>query len=111
MRVIPIERTRASGSKTARYLEMQPWISKGYVSISYNAKHKEMCLQHMEKITLNNVHRRDDICDSSYDAVKLALIDNVLRINDNKESNEVAKFLANNERMALMKRQNNKRGW
>jgi hypothetical protein len=32
----------------------------------------------MRKITANDSHRRDDICDTLYDSVKLGLIDNVI---------------------------------
>jgi hypothetical protein len=37
-----------------------------------------MCIDHCRKITANNSHRHDDIADTLYDAVKLALIDGVI---------------------------------
>lgn len=70
-----INRTAASGSKTSRYLEMQPYIASKRVTFSIGAKHINMCVNHMSKITANSSHRRDDIADNLYDSVKIALID------------------------------------
>lgn len=78
LRVIEIERTRASGSKTDRFIEMQPYISQGYISLPANGKHTKECLKHMEKITANDTHAFDDICDTVYDAVRLAFIDKII---------------------------------
>jgi len=41
-----------------------------------------MCVSHMMKITANNSHRFDDIADTAYDAVKIALIDKTLHVRD-----------------------------
>lgn len=57
-----VKRSRASGSKTARYIEMQPIIASKLVSFTRNAKHLEACIKHMIKITANNSHRHDDVC-------------------------------------------------
>ncbi len=73
--VIDITRTKASGTKTARFLEMQPYISSRRVSLPTYGKHTPICLEHCRKITANNSHRFDDICDTLYDGVRLALID------------------------------------
>lgn len=70
-----IERTRASGSKTQRFLDIQSFVASKYVSYTAGAKHMEHCLAHMEKITANQTHRFDDIADTLVDAVKLALIE------------------------------------
>ena len=78
LHVLQIERTRASGSKTTRFLEIQKYIAAKRVTFQYGAKHAEMCIDHCAKITANDSHRRDDICDTLYDAVKIALIDNSL---------------------------------
>lgn len=75
MRIIDIERTKASGSKAARYLEMQPYIANKLVSLPAEGKHTQMVIKHMSKITANMAHRFDDICDTAYDAIKMALID------------------------------------
>jgi predicted phage terminase large subunit-like protein len=79
-----VQRTRASGSKADRYLEMQPIIASKLISFTRNAKHFDMCVKHMIKITANNSHRHDDICDTVYDAVKIALIDKTLYMRDEK---------------------------
>jgi len=73
-----VKRTKASGSKTQRFLEMQPLIASKLISFTEGAKHAEMCIQHMMKITANQSHKHDDICDNAYDACKIALIDKTL---------------------------------
>lgn len=73
-----IERTKASGSKTTRYLEMQPYVSSRLISLTKSASHASLCVAHMGKITANNSHARDDIADTAYDAVKINLIDKVI---------------------------------
>lgn len=78
LRVIDINRTKASGCKTERFLSIQPYIANGHVSLPTYGKHTPVVLEHMRKITANDTHRFDDICDTIYDAVKLALIDKVI---------------------------------
>jgi hypothetical protein len=75
LQVRAIERTKASLSKTARYVEMQNYIATKRISLPRYGKHTKMCIEHMKKITANNSHRHDDICDTVYDACKFALID------------------------------------
>jgi len=82
LRTIDIERTKASGSKTARYFEMQKYIASRHISLPAEAKHTKTVLEHMRKITANDTHKNDDLCDNCYDAIKLALIDKTL-INPN----------------------------
>jgi len=79
-----VKRTKVSGSKTARFLEMQPQIASKLVSFTRHAKHIDMCVNHMLKITANDSHRHDDICDTFYDAIKIALIDKTLFVRDEK---------------------------
>ena len=79
-----VKRTKASGSKAARFLEMQPIIASKLVSFTRNARHIDMCVNHMLKITANDSHRHDDICDTFYDAIKIALIDKTLFVRDEK---------------------------
>jgi predicted phage terminase large subunit-like protein len=74
LHLIDIERTKASGTKTDRYLEMQPYIASRQLTLPKYGKHTKMCIEHMTKITANQTHARDDICDTAYDAVKIALI-------------------------------------
>ena len=81
-----IERTRASGSKAQRFLEIQPYIAEKLVSVPAYGKHIQMCLEHMSKITANDTHRHDDICDTAADAIKIALIDKTLHTMHNKNT-------------------------
>lgn len=73
-----IERTKASGSKTTRFLECQEYVARRLISLPLNGKHTERCIEHMRKITSNNTHRHDDICDTLVDAIRLAIIDKVI---------------------------------
>jgi len=73
--VVDITRTKASGNKTARFLEIQPYVSSKRISLPKYGSHTPICLEHCRKITANNSHRFDDICDTLYDGVRLALID------------------------------------
>lgn len=93
IQIYDIERTKVSGSKVTRYLEMQPYVASGHVSFTRYDKHIDICIEHMRKITANNSHAHDDICDTAYDAVKLALIDGIFINPDNPPTNynEMAK--------------------
>lgn len=99
-----IERTSASGSKTQRYLEMQPYVAEKRISISANAKHLNMCLTHMSKITANESHRHDDICDTLYDSIRIALIEKTIYSIDDKEVSRkrLAEGMKNSFRKKLM---------
>jgi predicted phage terminase large subunit-like protein len=79
-----IERTKASGSKTQRFLEIQSYVASRLVSFTENAKHVANCVQHMSKITCNDAHRWDDIADTLADAVRIALIEKTIYHIDNK---------------------------
>lgn len=57
-----VKRTKASGSKAARYIEMQPYIASRLVSFTYGAKHIAGCIKQMVAITANDSHRWDDRC-------------------------------------------------
>lgn len=73
-----IERTRASGSKTQRFLNAQSFVASKLISFPKYGKHNKMCIDHMCKITANDTHRFDDICDTAVDAIHLALIDKTI---------------------------------
>lgn len=77
-----VKRTKASGSKADRFIEMQPIIAAKMVSFTNGAKHIDMCIKHMAKITANDSHRFDDIADNCYDACKIALLDRTLYVPD-----------------------------
>lgn len=78
LRIIDIERSGTANSKTNRFIEMQQYIASKQVSLPSYGKHTKMVLDHMRKITANNVHRFDDIADTCYDAVKMALVDKII---------------------------------
>ncbi len=78
LHVMDIERTKASGSKTTRFLEMQPYVASGPVSLPREGRHVERVMEHMRKITANDSHRHDDIADTLYDGIKLGIIENVI---------------------------------
>lgn len=78
LRIIKLDKNKASGSKVTRFLSIQKYIASKYVSLPFGAKHTKMCIDHCKKITPNNSHRFDDICDTMCDAVKLTLVDKTL---------------------------------
>jgi phage terminase large subunit-like protein len=84
LEVREVKRTVASGSKANRYIDMQAIIAAKLVSFTSGAKHIKMCIDHMIKITANDSHRHDDICDTVYDAIKMALIDKTLFVDDKR---------------------------
>lgn len=75
LQVVDIERSIASGSKADRYVSIQNYISAGYISLPEYERHTKHTIDHCASITANNTHRHDDIADTLYDAVKIALID------------------------------------
>ena len=75
LQIHDIERTKASGSKTERFLEIQPFVARGFISLPRYGRHTHLCITQCSKITANDSHRSDDVVDTLYDAVKLALID------------------------------------
>lgn len=65
-------------SKANRYIEIQPYIARGLVSLPAYGKHTKACLDHMVKITANNSHRHDDRADTCADGIQLGLIKKVI---------------------------------
>lgn len=78
LKVIGIDRTTKSGSKTQRFIDMQQYIASKQVSLPLLAKHTKMCVDHMTDITANDTHKFDDIADTCYDAVNAAFIDKII---------------------------------
>ncbi len=102
-----IQRTKASGNKIARYFEIQPYINKKLISLPRNAKHTQLCIDHCRKITTNNTHRHDDIADTLYDAVKIALINQDSQLygdEDKKQSEMISRIAA--QHLNLQKQRN-----
>lgn len=88
-----VKRTKASGSKTARFLELQPIVASKLITFTEGASHIDMCVKHMLKITANETHRHDDICDTVYDAAKIALIDRtIITASENKTDKLIDKL-------------------
>lgn len=83
-----INRSRASGSKTDRFLRAQPFVANKQISINRDAKHKQMCLTHIAKITANQSHRFDDIADTLSDAIDIALIEKQIVPVDNVKQDD-----------------------
>ena len=110
LKIIDINRTASSGSKATRYSEMQPYVSTKRISLPRNGRHTTMCIEHMAKITLNNSHRFDDVADTAYDAVKMALIDETIAkksFNDNAgRSSQMVRTLNQNFKKTLQLREN-----
>lgn len=94
LQIRDIPRTVASKSKNQRFVDLQHTIASKSVSFTFGAKHTDMCIRHMVKITANGTHRHDDIADTCYDACKIALIDRSLTVEVNQESNKIVKGLA-----------------
>lgn len=103
-----IERGSGSGSKGARFLDVQSFVASKRVTFTKGAKHVEFCKKHMSKITANDTHRRDDLADTMADAVRIALIDNLIYKVDHKDStsNKVMNQIAANMRKQQQIRNN-----
>lgn len=78
LKVIGIDRTVKSGSKTQRFIDMQQYVASHQITLPAVAKHTNMCINHMKDITANDTHRHDDIADTAYDACNAAFIDKII---------------------------------
>ncbi len=105
MQIRNIERNRSSGSKTQRFLEVQPYVASRRISYTQNAKHMPMCIAHMSKITANDSHRHDDIADVLADAIRIALIDKTILYNI-KQNDKTAATIMQGQKSALRARSN-----
>lgn len=85
MQIREIQRTIASGSKTQRFLEIQPYIASRRISFTTGAKHAAHCMEHMSKITANDSHRHDDIADTFADGIRIALMEKTIYSIDNRD--------------------------
>jgi predicted phage terminase large subunit-like protein len=99
-----IKRDRSSGSKGDRFVECQSFVGARLVSINANAKHKDLVLSHISKITANNTHRHDDIMDTFCDAINIALVEKTIGIPTQSDAMEQQKML--NLRQSMLKRHN-----
>ena len=62
LQVQDVERTKSSGNKTTRFLEIQSIVAARQISLPKDGNHTQKVLDHMRKITANDSHRHDDIC-------------------------------------------------
>jgi hypothetical protein len=106
--VLDIERSKQSMSKCDRFISIQPYVAKKLISLTRLDNHTNMCLEHCRKITANNSHAHDDIADTLYDAVKLALIDKVIvavnSANLKQESQMIANLANYHKNLGAMRR-------
>jgi len=94
-----VERTRDSGSKTKRFLEMQPYIAEKRISFTTGAKHKNLCIDHMSKITANDAHRHDDIADTLSDSIRIALIEKTIYNIDTRQESQKRIYIGLNNQL------------
>lgn len=111
LRVLDINRkgsvNKLVNSKANRFLEMQQYIASRQVSLPAEAKHTKMCVEHMSKVTANNVHRWDDIADTCYDAVKIGLVDQTIlssEVGQTDYSSIVKSLASHNTRIDRLRR-------
>jgi predicted phage terminase large subunit-like protein len=107
LKIREIERTRKSGSKAQRFIDMQPYIASKQVSLPTYGAHTELCINHMKKITNNDSHAHDDIADTCADAVRIAFIDKLLTMftAKNNTSRETALAALNRHNNVVLLRQ------
>lgn len=100
IRTIALDHNVSSPAKTERFLSMQPFVAAKLISFSKNARHKDVCVEHMRKITANDSHRFDDIADTCQMAVETALIQKsiqstLIRQNDGQMKQTAGKIMSN----------------
>jgi len=91
IKIWDIERTRASGSKTARFLNIQTFFAQRRFTFTEDARHVRLFINHLTKITANDTHSHDDIADICTDAIIKGLIEQVVAIPDKTKNNDLVK--------------------
>ena len=89
LQILKVERSSKSCPKMDRFIRIQSYPATKRITFTYGADHVKKCIDHCAKITANNTHSRDDICDTLHDAIKLALIDKTIigmRVSNQNES-------------------------
>lgn len=101
--LIDVKRDAGSGSKTARFHRVAPYVSRGLVSINEDSQHLTKFIKHLDGITFEESQKTDDIADTFADAITFALIEKIIYNNDVKSSNsdEIKKVSALNRRRRL----------
>jgi predicted phage terminase large subunit-like protein len=97
LKILDVERLKKDGSKTERFLSIQPYIAGKQVTFTSGAHHIKLCVEHCKKITANNTHAFDDIADTLYDAIKIGLIDKTVPViyEDKRAVNQAAQYISN----------------
>lgn len=102
-----IDRNRSSGSKTARFLNAQPFVASKLVSFTRDARHVDLCINHMTRITANQSHAHDDIADCIVDGISIGLVQKAIQLSSKPSPKiDVMKDLANNINQIKNLRQN-----
>jgi len=105
LRILPIERNAGSGCKTARFYECQKFIASHQISLLKDAKHVELCLEHMRKISGNMSHAHDDLADTLEMAIRGLFIDKTL-VPVNTKSNHVIEQLSRDvSKLSILRQQ------
>jgi predicted phage terminase large subunit-like protein len=104
-----LDHNSTSGSKTERFLAMQPYVASKLVSLTKGARHVEHVVEHMRKITANNSHRFDDIADTAQMAVEVALIEKsvrnyIMRQSDGQSKATAVKIMANFKKIVNLRK-------
>jgi hypothetical protein len=86
---VGIDRPGGKGAKgkTDRFISMQGVVKNRQITFNTGGKHNKMCIDHMAKITANDSHKHDDICDTFYDAQKYALTGKIFTKKVNTKAN------------------------
>lgn len=103
-----IERNRSSGSKTTRFLKSQYYVASKLISLTKNEPYSYLVINHMCKITANNSHKHDDICDTVSDAIDIVLVNQNFYKQYVKEDNNILKSFNSsmNNKLKLGKKRN-----
>lgn len=94
--LIDVERSVADGSKTDRFIKMQPYIASRQITLPKYGKHNTKVIKHMSSITASNVHKRDDIADTCQIAIDIALMRNLIIsqfVNNKKTDDKVKRVM------------------
>ena len=86
--LIDVERSAADGSKTDRFIKMQPFIASRQITLPKYGKHNVKVIKHMKSITASNVHKRDDIADTCQIAIDIALVRKLIILKSGSEQKE-----------------------
>lgn len=109
LRVIEIDRNISHGTKIKRFYEIQPFVAKHQITFTKDAKHAQLCIKHMSKITGNLSHAHDDIADSLEMAVRISLIEGTMLPREDRSSKVLDVFKGDLDRWNHIRGQRNVR--